>query len=94
MACDGPGRWFFSELTVQRFLDRVRGHLPVRALVEGERVAGGVAWALSHRDERTGLVDRVRAGRAGAMPACRTRPTVQLCDLWFERARVAGYLKV
>ena len=83
MACDGPGRWFFSELTVQRFLDRVRGHLPVRVLVEGERVAGGVARALSHRDERT-----------GAMPACRTRPTVPLCALWFERARVAGYLKV
>ena len=88
---------FGADRTVQRFLDRVRGHLPVRVLVEGERVAGDVAWALSHRNERTGVVDRGRAGRAGragAMPACRTRPTVQLCDLWFERARVAGYLKV
>ncbi len=49
------------------------------------------------QNERTGLVDLVRAGgravRDGAVPASRTRATVQVCDLWFERAGVAAYLK-
>jgi len=41
---------------------------------------------------QTELVDLLGAVRAGVVPAFGAWPTVQLCDVWVERAAVAAYL--
>jgi len=44
----------------------------------------------THELSNTYLVDLVRAVRDGDVPAFRTRPTVELCDLWFEQRAVVA----
>ncbi len=89
-----PCRWLYSERTLRRALDVLLGRLPMRALGDVDGLVVDVAGVLSRGDGRLGLVDVMRGVRAGALPAFRARPTIQFCDVWFERAAVAAFLEV
>lgn len=39
-----------------------------------------------------GLAEILGAVHEGSLPAFRTRPSMQLCDLWFDRAAVTSWL--
>ncbi len=87
-------RWFFSERTLYRGLRAVLAALPVRALTEVTGPSGDLSWALGCAERRgVGIADLLGAVRAGALPAFRTRPTAQLCDLWFAQAAIVAYLE-
>ncbi len=83
-------RWLYSERTVRRSLQELWGPLPVRALMDIDGAVGDVAWALGDNRGRVALVELVWAVRAGVIPAFRVRPTVELCDVWFERAAITS----
>jgi len=90
---DAAGRWLFSERTLRRSLEALLGALPVQTRDDVGVASGDVAWALTQGSGRITLVELLRAVRAGMVPAFRARPTVQVCDVWVERAATAAYLR-
>ncbi len=73
-------------------LDALLRPLQIWALVDVLIVDVDVAWVLSRGGGRLGLVDVVRVERDGTVPAFRTYPTIQFCDVWLERGAVAAFL--
>jgi len=89
----GPSRWSFSERGLHRSLRAVLGAVPVRPLAEIPAPIADLVWILAQGIRRNlGIATILRAVQDGTLPAFRTRPTVQLCDLWFTCAVATAYL--
>jgi hypothetical protein len=90
----GRSLWVFCEPRLHAALLQLLGPLPVSELpAAGARVAD-LAWILTAaRRHGVGLAQVLRALGAGVLPAFRTRPSVQLCDVWCEQSQVLAYLE-
>jgi len=90
----GPSRWSFSERGLHRSLRAVLGAVPVRPLAEIPAPVADLVWILAQGARRNvGIATILRAVQDGTLPAFRTRPTVQLCDLWFTCEVATAYLE-
>jgi hypothetical protein len=95
--------WRFTERSLFHALRALLGHLPLCPLrrdpspgggpVVGDGLRRAASWVMGCA-ERLGLslTDVLRAVGDGTLPAVRTRPTVQLVDLWFSQATALRYL--
>jgi len=91
---NGPSRWYFSERALHRSLRGLLRAVPVRSLAEVPAPVADLAWVLAQGTRlNVGIAALLRAVQDGTLPAFRTRPTVQLCDLWFVREAAAAYLE-
>jgi hypothetical protein len=89
-----PSRWYFSERALHRSLRALLRTVPVWPLAEIPVSVADLAWVLEQGTRlNLGIAMILRAVQSGALPAFRTRPTVQLCDLWFVRETAAAYLE-
>jgi hypothetical protein len=90
----GPWRWFFSERALHRSLRALLRATPVHPLAEVAGPVVDLAWVLGHGTQlNIGIAEILCAVRDGALPAFRTRPSVQLCDLWFGQEVIADWLE-
>jgi hypothetical protein len=91
---NSASRWLFAERALHRSLRALLRAVPVRPLAEVSQPVADLAWLLAQATQRhIGIAVLVRAVQAGTLPAYRTRPTMQLCDLWFAQEAATVYLE-
>lgn len=91
---NGPSRWFFSERALYRSLRAVLRAVPIQALTDVGGPVVDLAWVLGEGTRRhIGIAEILSAVRDGTLLAFRTRPSAQLCDLWFEQEAATRWLE-
>jgi hypothetical protein len=90
----GPSRWLFSERALHRSLRALLRVVPVCPLADASGPVVDLAWVLGQGTRRhLGIAEILCAVGDGTLPALRPRPSVQLCDLWFEQEVAARWLE-
>lgn len=94
LLANDPATWRFSERGLYHAFRALLGHLPVRPFGALPVPAVDLAWVLGYAERMgVGLAAVLQGVGDGSLPAARTRPTVQLIDVWFDQRVAMAYLE-